>query len=58
MHGQYQAWSQDREPGSILGGAGPPKSRPFEPKKWTFWNLNPLTHLRKPILTHFVAKSF
>ena len=28
--------------------AGPPKSGPFGPKKWTFLNLTPLTLLQKP----------
>ena len=36
--------SQDR----LWGGAGPPKSGPFGPKKWTFLNLTPLTLLQKP----------
>ena len=31
-----------------MGGAGPPKSGPFGPKKWTFLNLTPLTLLQKP----------
>ena len=39
-----QARSQDR----FWGGAGPQKSGPFGPKKWTFLNLTPLTLLQKP----------
>ena len=40
-----------------LGGAGPPKSGPFGPKKVDILNLIPLTLLQKnPFLAHFVAK--
>ena len=48
-----QARSQDW----IWGGAEPPKSGPFGPKKWTFWTSPPQPSYKKPILAHFVAKS-
>ena len=49
-----QARSQDR----FWGGAGPPKSGPFGPKKWTFLNLTPpYPPTKTPFLAHFVAKS-
>ena len=40
-----------------MGGAEPPKSGPFGPKKWTFLNLTPLPSYKNPIFVHFVAKS-
>ena len=42
----HQARSLDRFGGEE--GAGPPKSGPFGPKKWTFLSLTPLTLLQKP----------
>ena len=48
-----QARSQDR----FLGGAGPPQSGTFGPKKWTFepHPPPPQPSYKNPFLTHFVT---